>query len=83
MDFLVNAANVIYVIAYFTTDMLRLRVMTLVAASCLALYFASQPEPLWNVVGWNVFFITLNLIQLARLLASRRRESDEALRLSA
>ena len=72
MDMLINAANVLYVIAYFTTDMLRLRAMTLVAAGCLATYFASQPEPLWNVVGWNVFFLILNLVQLARLLMARQ-----------
>lgn len=43
MDLLINAANVLYVIAYFTTDMLRLRILTLAAASCLAIYFASLP----------------------------------------
>jgi hypothetical protein len=79
MDMLINAANVLYVIAYFTTDMLRLRVMTLVAATCLAIYFASQSEPLWTVVGWNVFFITLNLVQLARLMAGGRKRPAAAL----
>jgi len=71
MDILVNIANVLYVAAYFTTDMLRLRIMTLVAAACLATYFASQPVPLLNVVAWNLFFIGLNLMQLLRL--ARRR----------
>ncbi|RYG98622.1 MAG: hypothetical protein EON57_12405 [Alphaproteobacteria bacterium] len=68
MDILINAANLLYVVAYFTTDMLRLRVLTLVAACCLATYFACQPVPLWNVVAWNGFFIGLNLWQLTRLL---------------
>lgn len=72
MDILVNAANLLYVVAYFTTDMLRLRIMTLLAACCLAIFFACQPTPLWNVVAWNVFFILLNLGQLVRLLARRR-----------
>ncbi len=72
MDILINAANVLYVVAYFTTDMLRLRVLTTVAACCLALYFVSQLEPLWNVVAWNCFFIALNLFQLARLISARR-----------
>ncbi|RYG95970.1 MAG: hypothetical protein EON57_15790, partial [Alphaproteobacteria bacterium] len=60
MDMLINAANVLYVIAYFTTDMLRLRLLTLIAAACLAAYFASRPEPLWTVVLWNLFFLSLN-----------------------
>jgi hypothetical protein len=78
MDILINAANVLYVIAYFTTDMLRLRVLTLVAAACLATYFASQPVPLWTVVGWNLFFFALNAGQLTRLLLPRWREKRAA-----
>lgn len=76
MDILINAANVLYVVAYFTTDMLRLRLLTLVAATCLAVFFYCRPEPMLNVVAWNVFFIVLNLAQLLRLLrlrASRQR----------
>ena len=83
MEVLINAANVLYVVAYFTTDMLRLRILTLAAASCLAIYFASLPEPLWTVVGWNVFFLVLNLIQLTRLAVRRRRATREAPQLSA
>jgi len=71
MDMLINAANVLYVIAYFTTDMLRLRFLTLIAAACLAAYFASRPEPLWTVVLWNLFFLSLNVVQVIRLLRRR------------
>ena len=73
MDILINAANVLYVIAYFTMDMLRLRLLTVTAACCLAVYFYSQPVPMLNVVAWNVFFIVLNLVQLGRLVLARRR----------
>lgn len=71
MDLLINAANILYVLAYFTQDLLRLRLMTLVAAACLAVYFASRPDPLWNVVAWNLFFLALNLFQLGRILLAR------------
>lgn len=71
MDMLINAANILYVFAYFTTDLLRLRLLTVVAAACLIGYFASRPEPLWAVVGWNVLFLLLNLGQLARILSRR------------
>lgn len=73
MDILINAANVLYVIAYFTMDMLRLRVLTLTAAVCLAIYFYSQPVPMLNVVAWNVFFIVLNLVHVTRIVLARRR----------
>ncbi len=72
MDILINAANVLYVIAYFTMDMLRLRLLTVTAACCLAVYFYSQPAPMLNVVAWNVFFIVLNLVQVGRLVLARR-----------
>ncbi len=73
MDLLINAANILYVVAYFTMDMLRLRILTTTAAACLAVYFYCQPVPMLNVVAWNLFFILLNLVQLARLVAARRK----------
>ena len=73
MDLLINGANLLYVATYFTADMLRLRLMTTVAALCLALYFAGQPEPLWNVVLWNLFFLGLNGVQMYRLIRQKRR----------
>lgn len=69
MELLIYVANTLYVIAYFTSNMLRLRVLTLVAAACLATYFATRPDPLWAVVGWNIFFLLLNAWALMRLLA--------------
>lgn len=75
MELLVNLANVLYVIAYFTLDMLRLRLLTVTAAICLAVYFYSQPVPMLNVVAWNVVFILLNLSQIARLTVGRRRSN--------
>jgi hypothetical protein len=75
MELLVNLANVLYVIAYFTLDMLRLRLLTVTAAICLAIYFYSQPVPMLNVVAWNVVFILLNLSQIVRLTVGRRRSN--------
>ena len=71
MESLVYAANGLYVIAYFTTDMLRLRILTVTAATCLATYFYCQPVPMLTLVGWNGFFIALNLFQIARLTRPR------------
>jgi hypothetical protein len=75
MEILINAANILYVTAYFTVDMLRLRILTVTAACCLAIYFYSQPVPMLNVVAWNVFFILLNLTQIVRLVLARYREA--------
>lgn len=71
MDILINAANILYVIAYFTVNMLTLRILTVAAATCLCIYFYSQPVPMLNVVAWNLFFIALNLFHIARILLIR------------
>jgi hypothetical protein len=76
MEILINGANLLYVAAYFTTDLLRLRILTMIAALCLSAYFSLQPEPLLNVVAWNLFFFALNGVQLARIVRSRIKASD-------
>ena len=73
MELLINLANVLYVVAYFTMDMLRMRLLTVIASLCLAVYFYNQPVPMLNVVAWNVVFILLNLSQIARLVLRRSR----------
>jgi hypothetical protein len=67
MESLIFAANVMYLIAYFMTDILRLRMLTVAAAACLAIYFYNQPVPMLTVVGWNIVFIALNLFQVVRV----------------
>jgi hypothetical protein len=74
MEILIYAANGMYVTAYFMTDMLRMRILTVAAATCLAAYFYCQPEPMLTVVGWNAFFIALNLFQIARVMHARKME---------
>ncbi len=71
MESLIYAANGMYVFAYFMTDMLRMRILSITGATCLAVYFYCQPEPMLTIVGWNTFFIALNLLQVARIMRSR------------
>jgi hypothetical protein len=68
MEALIFVANGLYVAAYFMTDILRLRLLTVTAAGCLAAYFYALPEPMWTVIGWNMFFIGLNAFQIVREL---------------
>lgn len=72
MDTLIYVANCLYLLSYLVRDILQLRLITVTAVVCLALYFASRPEPLMEVVYWNLVFLTLNLAQIARLLWARR-----------
>ena len=75
MESLVYIANCLYLASYLVQDMLRLRLLTLVAAICLMTYFYTRPEPLLTVVCWNLVFIGLNVFQVIRILAKRRSGS--------
>ena len=71
MDVLINAATVLFMLGYFTTNMLRLRLLSVVGTVCVLVYFYSQPEPMMTVVAWNLVFLVLNIVQLAQMLRSR------------
>lgn len=66
MEILINAANALYLVAYFARDMRWLRALTIVAAGLLAAYFWLLPEPVMTAVVWNLLFGALNAIQLLR-----------------
>ena len=76
MEALVYAANALYLVAYTVRDMLHLRLLTIVATCCLAIYFYNQAEPMMTVVYWNMFFVALNAVQLGRILNERMRTRD-------
>lgn len=77
MELMINTANILYLLSYFVRDILRLRILTVAAASCLSGYFYCQPEPLMVAVYWNVGFIGLNLFWIARLLLRRGARGPE------
>lgn len=77
MDALIYFANGLYLVSYLVRNILHLRVLTITAATCLALYFASRPEPLMEAVYWNLVFILLNLFHIGRILWERRRHVME------
>ena len=83
MDTLIHAANVLYLVSYFTRDILWLRVFTVIAASCLAGYFYFGFISLLPAVYWNLVFIVLNLYWIVRLIFERWRvrlnEAEERL----
>lgn len=69
LEFFIFAANLLYVATYFTERLVRVRIMTLCAGCCLVAYHALRPEPIVSILGWNVFFVSLNFVQLMRLRA--------------
>ena len=69
MEALIFAANLLYVATYFTERLLRIRVMTFCAGCCLIAYHVCRPDPLLTIIGWNIFFVGLNVAQILRLRA--------------
>lgn len=72
MEALIHTANVIYLFSYVMRDILWLRILTVIAATCLILYFYFLPEPILTPVYWNSVFIALNVFWITRLLIERR-----------
>ena len=70
MEILIYVANGLYLASYFMKDILRLRILTVVAACCLVAYFYIRPEPEMTIVGWNLFFVALNVVQISRIIWS-------------
>jgi hypothetical protein len=67
MEFMIYVANGLYVASYFMKDILHLRILSAVAASCLIAYFYFRAEPMMTVVYWNLFFVGVNTFQIARV----------------
>ena len=72
MDYLITLANFVFLSAYLVRDMLRLRLLSLLGTSLLVIYFATRPEPMLQVVGWNLFYVVLNAAWILRLVLRRR-----------
>ncbi|MCZ6472732.1 MAG: cyclic nucleotide-binding domain-containing protein [SAR324 cluster bacterium] len=72
MEYFIHGANILYLFSYLVRDILWLRVLTVVAASCLIPFFYFRPEPLLAPIYWNLLFTSLNIYWIVRLLLERR-----------
>jgi CRP-like cAMP-binding protein len=71
-NYFIHAANVLLLVAYTVRDILWLRLFAVAAALTSIPYFALQPTPLWEALGWTVLFAAINLFQTWRLLLERQ-----------
>ena len=77
MELFINFANILYLIAYFNRDILRMRLLSVVAAMCLITYFYFRSEPLLVPVYWNLFHMGINVMMIARLMLERVKSRHE------
>jgi hypothetical protein len=76
MEILIYVANGLYLLSYMVKDILKLRLLTVAAACVLVIYFAAQPQPVLTIICWNLFFVGLNILQIATILHSRIRPAQ-------
>jgi CRP-like cAMP-binding protein len=71
-NYFIHAANILLLLAYSVSDVLRLRLFA-VAASLIAIpFYVLQPTPLWVPLLWSAVFAAINLFQSWRLYLERR-----------
>lgn len=71
-NYFLHIANVLLLIAYTVRDILWLRLFALASSLIAIPYFALQPTPLWEAIGWSTLFAAINLFQSWRLFLERR-----------
>ncbi len=72
LHLLINAANLLILASFLVRDILWLRMLSILAGFCFMGYAGLDPIPKLEPMIWNGIFITLNVVQVVRLLLERR-----------
>src|SRR6476646_3146942 len=68
----IHLANVLLLLSFLVSDILWLRLLNVAAGVAFIFFFATASPPILAPVGWNAVFLTINLVQVWRLLQERR-----------
>src|SRR5471032_879082 len=72
LDGLVNLSNIVFLVAFSTRDVLRLRVLSLVSECFILPYYYFQKETLWPPIFWGIDFTAVNVARIVALALERR-----------
>jgi CRP-like cAMP-binding protein len=72
LDGLVNLSNIVFLVAFSTRDVLRLRVLSLVGECLILPYYYFQKETLWAPIFWGGAFTAVNVARIIALALERR-----------
>lgn len=72
LDGLANLSNIIFLVAFSTRDVLKLRVLSLVSECIILPYYFLQHETLWPPIFWGIAFTIVNAARIVTLVAERR-----------
>ena len=85
VEFCLHLANILYLLSFLGRDMLCLRVLTCAGLTLGIVFFSCQPTPLYGPTAWHVIFLTINSVQIRRLILERRERklTEEQARVAA
>jgi CRP-like cAMP-binding protein len=72
LDGLINLSNIVFLVAFSTKDVLRLRILSLVGEGIIVPYYYFQKETLWPPIFWGVAFMAVNAVRIIALAMERR-----------
>src|SRR4051812_46676704 len=72
MQNLIHLANVLLLFSFLVRDILWLRALNLLAGVAFIVYFATGSPFVAAPVAWNTLFLSINIVQIWRLLLERR-----------
>lgn len=73
LDLAGHLAFALIALSFLVRDILWLRALSITASvASIAYGYYAADEPLWIIIGWNIVFIVLNVLQISWLLKERR-----------
>jgi hypothetical protein len=67
-----HLASILTMVAYLLKDILWLRALTILSCFAgIAFNYFVPATPLWQVIGWNVLFAVINIVQVAIIIKQR------------
>ncbi len=72
LNVLVDLANLIFLSAYLVKDILRLRLLAIVASLVSISYYLLRTEPLWTPAIWSCVFISIHAARAWGIVKERR-----------
>lgn len=73
-DIFGNLAFILVAFSLLAKDILWLRVLSVVSSCCAIIFnYNAAAAPLWTPIRWNLFFISLNLYHISKILMAKKK----------
>ena len=67
-----HLASILTMLAYLLKDILWLRLLTILSCFAgIAFSYFAPATPLWQMIGWNILFAIINIVQVAIIIKQR------------